>query len=238
MDVQYERISDTVMWFSADWCLKFNVSLAKKDSKGRRNFFYKEWKYDSKYADTGDVISVKRDFRCFLTIDNIRERNNRNSIMIERGDLPMLRSKVNEAASWLTSESNKVFKYVGDRDNKKLQIMSDVSCDMNVGDRSAIRFEPVVLTFENSAQEPGIRMSIGDTRNYFDIRLTVWMEFYEFLRTFDMYTAGCAVIASMPMSREAAEALRGNVGNIGGESSINNGATGSSPKQNNFFDNK
>ena len=49
MDVQYERISDTVMWFSMDWCLKFNVSLAKKDSKGHRKFFYKEWQYDSKY---------------------------------------------------------------------------------------------------------------------------------------------------------------------------------------------
>ena len=231
MDVQYERISDTVMWFSMDWCLKFNVSLAKKDSKGHRKFFYKEWQYDSKYADTGQVISVKREFRCFLTIDNIRENNGRGGVIIERGDLPMLRAKVNEAASWITS--NQVFKHVGDGDNKRLQIMSDTQCVMNLGDRSALLFEPAILTFENSAQEPGIRMSVGDTRNFVDIRPTVWMEFYEFLRTFDMYTAGCAVIASMPMSKEAAEALRGSVGNVGGEQ--RNGATGS-PKQSNFFD--
>lgn len=227
----YERISDTVMWFSNDVCLKFNVSLAKKDAKGRRRFFYKEWVYDSKYSDTGDVISIKREIRCYLSIDNIRQNNGQGNVMIERGDLPMLRSKVTEAASWVGNPD--VFKVVGNDDNKKLQIMSDASCVMNLGNRSALMFEPVILTYENSDLAPGIRMSIGDTRNFIDIPINTFMEFYEFLRTFDMYTAACAVIASIPMSKEDAEMLRGKLGNIGG-SSDNNGATRKSTGKN-FF---
>lgn len=225
--MKYERISDTLLWFNSDVCLKFNVSLAKKDKKGSRKFFYKEWIYDSKYADTGDVISIKREIRCYLTIDNIRQ--NSNGIMIERGDLPMLRTRVSEAAGWLTSQD--VFKYVG-KENK-LQIMSDIACGMNLGDRSALRFEPVVLTFMDSAQEPGIRMSIGDTQNFIDVKTTTWMEFYELLRTLDMYTAACAVIASIPMSREDAQALRGSIGNIGGERSTGAATQGRSQS---FFD--
>ena len=141
----------------------------------------------------------------------------------------MLRTRVSEAASWLTSQD--VFKYVG-KENK-LQIMSDIACGMNLGDRSALRFEPVVLTFMDSAQEPGIRMSIGDTQNFIDVKTTTWMEFFELLRTLDMYTAACAVIASIPMSREDAQALRGSIGNIGGERST--GATTQSRTQS-FFD--
>ncbi len=228
---QYERISDTIMWFNADVCLKFNVSLAKKDAKGHRKFFYKEWAYDSKYADTGEVISIKRDIRAFLTIDNIRQNNGQGGIMIERGDLPLLRAKVGEAASWITNP--KVFKTVGN--DNRLQIMSDVRCDMNLGDRSALLFEPVVLTYESSTQEPGIRMSMGDTKNFVDVKPTTFMEFFEILRTLDMYTAACAVIASIPMSKEDAESLRGSVGNIGGE-----GRNGATPLQReaSFFDKK
>ena len=230
---KYERITDTLMWFNSDVVLRFNVSLAKKDAKGQRKFFWKEWSYDSKYADTGDVVSIKREIRCYLTIDNIRQNNGQGGIMIERGDLPMLRSKVSEAASWITNPE--VFGYVGNKENQKLQVISDVACAMNVGDRSALQFEPVVLTFMDSAQEPGIRMSIGDTRNYIDIRSTVFMEFYEILRTLDMYTAACAVIASIPMTHEDAQALRGIVGNVGGER--NNGAT-SQFRAPTFFDKK
>lgn len=228
---RYERITDTIMWFSADWCLRFNVSLANKDRKGRRQFFYKEWSYDSKYADTGDVVSIKRNIRCFLSIDNIRQNNGQGGVMVERGDLPLLRLKVGEAAQWLSN--NEVFKWVGKDEAKKLQIMSDVSCSMNLGDRSAIQFEPVVLVYESSAQEAGVRMSVGDTRNFVDMRSTTIMEFFEFLRTFDMYTAACAVIASIPMSKEDAETLRGSVSNIGGERSY--GATSQNRSQS-FFD--
>ena len=145
----------------------------------------------------------------------------------------MLRAKVGEAASWITGPA--IFKNVGKDDNTRLQIMTDVHCDMNIGDRSALRFEPVVLTYESSAQEPGIRMSMGDTQNFVDIKPTTFMEFYEILRTIDMYTAACAVIASIPMDKEDADSLRGSIGNIGGERKF--GAT-SHTKESSFFDKK
>lgn len=228
---KYERVTDTLMWFNADVVLRFNVTLARKDKKGQRQFFWKEWAYDSRYANAGDVVSIKREFRAFLSIDNIRQNNGKGGVMIERGDLPMLRSKVGEAAGWISNPE--VFGYVGKDEQKKLQVMSDIACSMNVGDRSALMFEPVVLNFFDSAQEPGIRMSIGDTQNYIDVRTTVFMEFYEILRTLDMYTAACAVIASIPMTPEDVQALRGIVGNVGGERS--NGAT-SQNRGPTFFD--
>ena len=229
---EYERVTDTLIWFNRDVCLRFNVQLASKDVKGNRKFFYKEWKFDSKYRDTGDVVSVKRDIRSFLTIDNIRDNN--LGIMIERGDLPMLRAKVNEAASWITSRKD-VFGFVG-KDRQRLQVMADVHCEMNVGNRSGLMFEPIVLTYENSSQEPGIRMSMGDTKNFVDISVKVFMDFYELLRTFDMYGAACAVIASLPFNHKDAEANRNVLNNIGGKGSDYGAAQNPYPKMKNYFD--
>ena len=68
---EYEKVQDTLLFLGSSFVLKFNVVLASKDKFGNRKFFYHEYKYSSKYNDTGNVISVKRNMRYYLTIEEM-----------------------------------------------------------------------------------------------------------------------------------------------------------------------
>lgn len=201
----YEKVQDILMYFGKDWKICFNVSLATKDKLGNRRFFYKEYQYQSKYLDTAKVVSVKRYFNSYITIEQISNKD--NSILISRGDMPILRNVVTEATSWLSS--NDVFGT--DKDNK-LKILISANTQCNIGSNAAIRLEPVIYYNEyNITSSPGIRMSINDERNYIDIEAKDFYSFYELLRTFDFYGSACAVIAGLPITHDDASINRSDI---------------------------
>lgn len=197
----YERVQDTLMYLGSSFVLKFNVALANKDRFGNRKFFYKEYNYSSKYSDYGNIVSVKRNIRYFLSIEEVN--NFDNGIIIAQSDMPMLRGAVTESARWLQTED--VF---GMNKGNQLTILQDVSCQIMVGNNSALRFEPVVLPMQDGTSQRGIRMYINDMKNYVDMELRNFMGFYELIRSIDMYTAACAVIASLPMTHDDASVNR------------------------------
>ena len=191
----YERVQDILMFLNKEWKICFNVSLSNKDKNGDRKFFYSEYQYQSKYVNQGKVISVKRNFKTYITIEQIG--NFQNSIIINRSDMPILRNVVTEAVSWLTN--TKVF---GLDKEKKIQILSEVSSQCNIGSNHAVKFEPVLLPDAYNVLQPAVRMYVNDERNYIDIEAKDFYSFYELLRTFDFYNSGCAVIASLPMTQD------------------------------------
>lgn len=202
----YEKVQDTVMFLGSSFVLKFNIILANKDKYGNRKFFYKEYKYSSRYSDFGDVLSVKRTMKYFITIEEMN--NYANSILITQGDMPMLRGAVTEAAKWLQTEE--VF---GINKGNQLTILQDVSCQIMVGNNAALRFEPVIYPYQDGTLSRGIRMYINDMKNYVDMDLRNFMGFYELIRSIDMYTAACAVIASLPMTHDDASVNRADFEN-------------------------
>ena len=199
----YEKVQDTLMYLSKEWKVCFNVVLASKDKKGNRKFFYSEYQYQSKYIDSGKVVSVKRNFRASISIEQIG--NFKNSVLINRGDMPILRNVVTQAVSWL-ADSN-----VFGVKEKQLRILQEVHSQCNIGQNSAVRFEPLLMVDEFNQLQPAIRMYINDERNYLDIEAKDFYSFYELLRTFDFYGSACAVIAGLPINHEDAAVNRMDV---------------------------
>ena len=139
-----------------------------------------------------------------MTIEQIN--NYQNSVMITRADMPVLRNVVTEATSWLTNSN--IFGL--DKDGKAT-ILTDVSSQCNIGSNSAVKFEPMLLLDQYNVLQPGIRMYINDERNYINIESRDFYSFYELLRTIDFYTAGCAVIAGLPITHEDAAINRSDL---------------------------
>lgn len=198
---EYDKVSDTLMYLGSRFSVKFNVQLSTKDKYGNRKFFYSEYKYQSKYTDYGNVVSVKRNIKCFLSIEEVG--NFQNNVLILRGDMPLLRANVTTAAKWLQDKA--IFDI-----NKggQLAIMKDVSCRMQVGENAALMFEPVIIPLANGTSQQGIRVYISDIKNFVDVDARNFMEFYELIHNLDMYTAACAVISALPMTHEDAEVNR------------------------------
>ena len=200
----YEKIQDTLLYLGNTFVLKFNVSLASKDKHGNRKFYYSEYQYQSRYPDYGNVVSIKRQFKFYMTIEEVM--NYQNSVLITIGDMPMLRGTLTAAARWIQGSS--VF---GLNPDGQLRILEDARTMMNLGQNSGLLFEPVIIPMPDGTSAKGIRMSINDEKNYVDMEARNFMAFYEIIRSIDMYNAACSIVSSLPMIHDDAAVNRSDI---------------------------
>ena len=201
----YDKISDDLMYFGSGISLKFNVALARKGNDGRRHHFLNVYRYDSKYDDYGKVLTVRRHFDYYLSIDC--KDNFMASIMITNRDILNVRMRLKQVYSWFTGQ---VFKM--DR-QKKLHVVGspgkvEIKC---TGDRYLI-FEPTVITYDNNQQREGVRMSITDSI-YVDYNVDTFMEFMYLINSINMYECASIMVGYIPADLgEVVDIDKNNVG--------------------------
>ena len=176
--LDYEKISDVLMKLSNDMTLSFNVSLAYRKQDGSRNHYHKEYSYKSRYIDKGNVISLKRNFKYYLSID-IKDDFN-NSVMITAANMIALRMKLKIVYGWLTS----LFKYQDDK-----LIISGTWNDnyLYLNQYSCLKFEPTVCMYEDGTYKEGVRIYINNDSLFFELDIDRFMEFYYIIDNIDMY---------------------------------------------------
>lgn len=187
----YEKITDTVMWFNKDITLNFVVSLANKDKNGNRSHFHKEWQYDSKYNNKDKVLSIKRNFGYYLVINMTQDKE--NSLLIRQQDMMMLKTNLKKVTKFAS-----LFKY--DEKHNKLQLSSaynSIVCP--IGRDRVIQFDPIVIIDDEGIKEEreGIRVSLT-TSSFFDISFDTFLEFYYIISTFNMYQAAITLLNYLP----------------------------------------
>lgn len=190
--LDYDKISDTLLYFSKDIVFRFNVQLAKKSSYDeRRNFFHKEFEYESKYSDVGNVRSIRRDMTFFYTIDD--NRDYMNGFMIGIADvfpLKMLLEK--QVLPWYIG--NKSI-YGTSPDDRSIIIKGRWKPQQfAISDYKYIQFMPIVMTYENNITNCGIRLIINKETNFVDIDLNKFLGFYQIIAHTDMYAVACSMV--------------------------------------------
>ena len=180
----YDRISDDIMYFGSGVQLRFVVNLSKKGQDGKRYHFLNTYRYNSKYDDYGKVLTVRRHFDYYLSID-VKDNFNA-SIMITNRDILNVRMRLKQVYSWFTNQVFKIDK------RKKLHVVGSpgqvrIKC---TGDKYLI-FEPVVITYDNNQQREGVRMILSDSI-YVDYNVDTFMEFMYLIGSINMYE--CASI--------------------------------------------
>lgn len=191
--MDYDKISDTLIYFSQDIVFRFNVQLAKKNKNNndRRMFFHKEFEYESKYSDVGKVRSIKRDMSFYYSIDD--NRNYLDGIMIGINDIYLLKTLI---------EKNILPWYIGGKsiygnspDDNKLIIKGRWSSQQfALSDYKYITFKPVVITYENDTTNFGIRMELNRGDNFVDIDLNKFLAFFQIISCTDMYSVACSMV--------------------------------------------
>ena len=71
--LKYDKVSDDVYVLGNNAILKFNVSLSKTTSEGKRYHFYKEFEYKARAREYDTLVTVKRSFDYYLSIENSRK---------------------------------------------------------------------------------------------------------------------------------------------------------------------
>ena len=216
----YEKISDVLMFLSKDISLCFNVSLAYKKADGTRSHYHKEYVYSSKYINKGNVVSIKRNFNYYLSID-VRDDFN-NSVMITPANMIALKMKMKIVYNWMST----LFKYVDD----KLIISGTWKENILYLNRtSTLKFEPNVCIYEDGTYKEGVRIYINDESLFFDLDIDRFMELYYIVDTIDMYQNAIILLNYI-----APKEYGNNLSYINGESNSNNYQR----ENNSFFSNK
>ena len=192
-----DKVSDDVYALGPNVILKFNVSLSKI-SNGKRYHFHKEYEYPSKgIPDTPTLVTIKRSFDYYLSIENMQKDSNGNKVFIRIGpqEYVLFKRGLEEAISWFTdSKYAKLFA----RDNGKLVLVSPIPefRMANLPMQKYIEFMPIIIDkgMANADKEPGIRIVLGDPSSYIDINLDRLMGLYYIISCFNMYQAALSIV--------------------------------------------
>lgn len=186
----YDKITDKLMVLGQNVVLRFNVSLGKLDVNTKKKYdFHHEYEYQSnKYIDIDKLITIKRDFVFFLSIEEIRNLDgNKEYIMITIKDILLLRKQMNLVTDWFTDAKYKnLFAWKGN----KLIILGNVDPIhiYNLGTDKYLAFEPIVILY-NEVYKSGVRMYLSSNEKFVDMPLDTYMGFLYLIQEINMYEA-------------------------------------------------
>lgn len=187
----YDRISDTLMFFNNDTVLEFVVNLSSRDKNGNRLFFHSEVDYDSnKYYGIDKGHSIKRRMTFYFAI-NDRKAFDRSFIIRPEDTLMLAMIIKSQILPWYFDPIKKIFSFV----EGQLKItgnFKDVIYSKN--EYSYLRLTPCVYSFEDNTYKEGIRMYVSSDHVYVDMEIDKFMGLYYYLTYTDMYSVACNIV--------------------------------------------
>lgn len=242
----FDRITDTILFLDNNHTLDFCTRLSGKDKNGYRKFYEFESQYQSnQYLGTDIGRSIKRTMSFYYLINN--KSMFTGGIILKVNDVYILHTLIEtKILPWFFS-NNRIFK---EKDNK-LVIIGEYKPVEYIKDlQNWIRFEPIVIAYEDGSFKEGIRMTINSNDDFIDINIDKFLEFFGYLNFQNMYLQSEAQCNYVKMGPYLANniIIGGGLGSGGGNNSnysdriaenkyglVNNNRDKS--KKNNFLDN-
>ena len=237
--MDYDKISDTIMYFTSEVSLKFVVNLSRKNKSGDRTSFHSEYGYMSNYTNRKSY-SIKRNISCFFSVDDCKDFN--NSIIIRPQDVILLKMIMdNNIIPWFIGNT-RIYDF--DKSGKLILKGKWSPADFPLSDYKFMSFMPIVITYQDGTLKEGIRIIINDKNNFIDIDINKFFEFYYYICNTDMYNAAATLLNYVkcgPYEQNYFDMQTGT-GSNNGDKGYNNESNewsdlkGKSGKKNAFFD--
>lgn len=179
----FDKISDTIMFFDSIHTLDFCTRLSGKDKSGYRRFYEFEMEYQSnQYIGVDSGKSIKRTMSFYYIINN--KNYFTSSIILKVNDVYILNNIIaNNVLPWFFG-NNRIFA----EKNNRLVIDGQFNPVEYIKDpQNWLRFEPITIEYEDRTYKEGIRMTICTNDDYVDISIDKFLEFYGHLNYQNMY---------------------------------------------------
>ena len=179
--LDYDKISDDLCWLGNKCIVRMVVKLANKNKDGNRNHFHREYQYPSNYMDKRNVITIRRSFDYYISIDNL---DSKDSILITVKDILLLRAQLAQVFNWFYDKTFAI------KNNKMiiLEKKKPVIVDGLMGGKY-LMFEPIIYTDFDEVQSKGIRITLGNQNVFTDVSVNTFAGFMYLINSIDMYTA-------------------------------------------------
>ena len=240
----FDRISDTILYLDNNHTLDFVTRLSGKDKNGYRRFYEFESQYQSNtYLGTDIGRSIKRNMSFYYMITNKTQFT--GGIILKVNDVFILNTLIKNNILPLFFGSNRIFK----EKNNRLVIIGEYKPVEYIKDlQNWIRFEPIVIEYEDGSFKEGIRMTINSNDDFIDLNIDKFLELHGCLNYQNMYLqaeAQCNYAKTAPYLANNI-IVGGGLGSGGGSNSeriaenkygLVYNDNGKSNNRNNFLDN-
>ena len=179
--IDYDKISDDLCWLGNKCIVRMVVKLSNKGKDGNRYHFHKEFKYQSTYNDRRELITIRRSFEYYISIDNLESKD---SVLITVRDILLLRAQLSQVFNWFYDKTFAI-------KNKKMIILEKkkpIIVDGLLGGKY-LTFEPIVYIDFEDKQSKGIRITLGNQDVFTDVPVNVFAGFMYIINSIDMFTA-------------------------------------------------
>lgn len=235
MYLDYDRISDVLLYLTTNITLKFNVKLSFADKFGHRKSFHRESVFESKFSNVKDGYNIKRDVSFYWSIDDASNFN--NGIMITIKDIFFFKLFVeNKILPWYIG---KTCIYGTSPDDNKIIIKGKFKPEQFVlSDYKYMEFIPIVLNYDNGrTTDYGIRIIINNPNNFIDINFNTFVAMYQLIAFTDPYAVASSMINYVKMPPYAQNVFDVRAGGYVEETIVDKGRYGgNSGSVKNFFD--
>lgn len=200
MDVQpyikVDKISDDVYSIAPNVILKFNTSLSRTND-GNRYHFHREFEYKSKVDNPSTLVTIKRTFDYYLSIENNQKdptTGNKLFIRIGAAEILLFKRGLETAISWFTDSK---YESLFARKNGTIVMLPPIPNPFRVGKLPMdkyIEFSPTIIDkgIGNYDKEPGVKIELGSRNYVINISIERLMGLYYIISNFDMYQ--CALL--------------------------------------------
>ena len=177
--IDYDKISDDLCWLGNKCIVRMVVKLANKNKDGDRNHFHREYKYPSTYNNKREVLTIRRSFDYYISIDNL---DSKDSILITIRDILLLRAQINEVYKWFYDRTFAL------KNNKMiiLEKKKPLVVEGLIGGKY-LMFEPIIHTDWEEKQSKGVRITLGNPEVFTDVPVNVFVGFMYLINSIDMY---------------------------------------------------
>ena len=186
--MKYDKISDDVLVLGPNAVLRFSVSLSKISSD-KRYHFYKEFEYPSKSKEFPRLVTIKRSYDYYLSIENVQKNkltDDKAFIRIGINDLYRFRSQLEEVYRWIF---DKRYKSLYATSKGKLVLTNPIPESILGGypQNKFLRFVPTVIGKDGFPEEKGIELAMSNYNNYVVMNIDRFMGLYYTVTNFNMY---------------------------------------------------
>ena len=191
-----DKISDDVYTIAPNIILKFNTSLSRINT-GKRYHYHKEYEYPSKVDDTPTLVTIKRSFDYYLSIENNQKEANGEKLFIRIGpaEYYIFKKGLEETIAWFTDmKYAKLFT----KNRGQIVVMPPVPefRISNLPMNKYIHLSPTVIDrgMSNMDKEPGVRIELSNPSYYIEISVDRLMGLYYTINSFNMYQCALSMV--------------------------------------------
>lgn len=191
-----DKLSDTVYSLGLKYELKMNVSLSKIGND-KRYHFHKEFEYPSRSSDIDSLVTIKRSFDYYMSIESTQktETGNKSFIRIGPTEYYAVKRGLDEVISWF---NDKKYKNLFAKRDGEIILTSPVPEYVIRGLplNKYILLTPIIIDkgMANEDKIPGVRMYLGSDEEINDMTLERFMGLYYIFSCFNMYQSALEMI--------------------------------------------